>query len=143
MSKTKTNILRPHFFNQKNEAVRNSASHPDVEINLGDFLPRPQQGPTCVAKLLQMVRLVFNQPKKAHVTPLLMELHWRPVSARIKFESLTLCLPSDCCVCSRLLKYCGQGVCYITSAAFVKRASPSSATCTSRTIQTFSICSFP
>src|SRR4029434_1334102 len=35
-------------------------------------------------------RLVFNQPKRAHVTPLLIELHWLPVAARIKFKSLML-----------------------------------------------------
>ncbi|XP_062292965.1 uncharacterized protein LOC133997409 [Scomber scombrus] len=36
------------------------------------------------------VRLVFNQPKRAHVTQLLIELHWLPVAARIKFKSLML-----------------------------------------------------
>src|SRR4029434_1895313 len=46
-------------------------------------------------KPLQMIqnaaaRLVFNQPKRAHVTPLLIELHWLPVAARIKFKSLML-----------------------------------------------------
>src|SRR4029434_9503416 len=51
--------------------------------------------PACVVKPLQMiqnvaVRLVFNQPKRAHVTPLLIELHWLPVAARIKFKSLML-----------------------------------------------------
>ena len=30
------------------------------------------------------------QPKRAHVTPLLIELHWLPVAARIKFKSLML-----------------------------------------------------
>src|SRR4029434_3881593 len=44
--------------------------------------------PACVVKPLQMIqnaaaRLVFNQPKRAHVTPLLIELHWLPVAARI------------------------------------------------------------
>src|SRR4029434_11094321 len=44
-------------------------------------------------KPLQMIqnaaaRLVFNQPKRAHVTPLLIDLHWLPVAARIKFKSL-------------------------------------------------------
>lgn len=51
--------------------------------------------PACAIKPLQMIqnaaaRLVFNQPKRAHVTPLLKELHWLPVSARTKFKSLTL-----------------------------------------------------
>jgi len=34
--------------------------------------------------------LVFNQQKRAHVTPLLIDLHWLPVAARIKFKSLML-----------------------------------------------------
>src|SRR4029434_7406782 len=47
--------------------------------------------PACVVKPLQMIqnaaaRLVFNQPKRAHVTPLLIDLHWLPVAARIKFK---------------------------------------------------------
>ena len=35
-------------------------------------------------------RLLGRQPKRAHVTPLLIELHWLPVAARIKFKSLML-----------------------------------------------------
>ncbi len=35
-------------------------------------------------------RLVFNEPKRAHVTPLFDSLHWLPVAARIKFEKLML-----------------------------------------------------
>ena len=51
--------------------------------------------PACVVKPLQMIqnaaaRLVFNQPKREHVTPLLIELHWLPVAAHIKFKSLML-----------------------------------------------------
>ena len=51
--------------------------------------------PACVMKPLQMIQhatahLVFNQPKRAHVTPLLIELHWLHVAARIKFKSLML-----------------------------------------------------
>ncbi|XP_073768781.1 uncharacterized protein [Danio rerio] len=33
-------------------------------------------------------RVVFNEPKRAHVTPLLVRLHWLPVAARIKFKAL-------------------------------------------------------
>lgn len=44
-------------------------------------------------KSLQMLqnaaaRVVFNEPKRAHVTPLLIRLHWLPVAARIKFKAL-------------------------------------------------------
>ncbi len=46
-------------------------------------------------KPLQMIqnaaaRLVFNEPKRAHVTPLFISLHWLPVAARIKFKTLIL-----------------------------------------------------
>ncbi|KAF7690836.1 hypothetical protein HF521_011133, partial [Silurus meridionalis] len=34
-------------------------------------------------------RLVFNQPKFSHTTPLLL-LHWLPVAARIRFKTLML-----------------------------------------------------
>ncbi len=33
-------------------------------------------------------RLVFNEPKRAHVTPIFISLHWLPVAARIKFKTL-------------------------------------------------------
>ena len=51
--------------------------------------------PACAIKPLQMVqnaaaRLVFTQPKRAHVTPLFIQLHWLPVAARIKHKALTL-----------------------------------------------------
>src|SRR4029434_9102507 len=51
--------------------------------------------PACVVKPLQMIqnaaaRLVFNQPKRAHVTPLPIDLHWCPVVSRIKFNSRML-----------------------------------------------------
>ncbi|KAI5090537.1 low density lipoprotein receptor adapter protein 1 isoform X4 [Silurus meridionalis] len=44
---------------------------------------------------LQMIqkaaaRLVFNQPKFSHTTPLLRFLHWLPVAARIRFKTLML-----------------------------------------------------
>ena len=47
-------------------------------------------------KKLQVVqnsaaRLVFRVGKRAHVTPLLMTLHWLPIEARIKFKLCVLC----------------------------------------------------
>ncbi len=33
---------------------------------------------------------VFNEPKRAHVTPLFVSLHWLPVAARIQFKTLML-----------------------------------------------------
>ncbi len=35
-------------------------------------------------------RLVFREPKRAHITPLFISLHWLPVAARIKFKTLML-----------------------------------------------------
>ncbi len=32
--------------------------------------------------------VVFNEPKKAHVTPLFIRLHWLPIAAHIKFKVL-------------------------------------------------------
>ncbi len=51
--------------------------------------------PSCIIKPLQIiqnaaVRLVFCEPKRAHVTPLFISLHWLPVAARIKFKTLML-----------------------------------------------------
>ncbi len=51
--------------------------------------------PSCTIKHLQMIqnaaaRLVFNEPKRAHVTPRFISLHWLPVAARIKFKTLML-----------------------------------------------------
>ncbi len=49
--------------------------------------------PACTIKPLQLIqnaaaRVVFNEPKKAHVTPLFIRLHWLPLAARIKFKVL-------------------------------------------------------
>ncbi len=51
--------------------------------------------PSNSIKPLQMIqnvaaRLVFNEPKRAHVTPLFISLHWLPVAALIKFKTLML-----------------------------------------------------
>ncbi len=51
--------------------------------------------PSCTIKPVQMIqnsaaRLVFCKPKRAHVTPLFISLHWLPVAARIKFKTLIL-----------------------------------------------------
>ncbi len=51
--------------------------------------------PTNTIKPLQMIqnaaaRLVFNEPKRAHVTPLFVSLHWLPIAARIQFKTLML-----------------------------------------------------
>ncbi len=33
-------------------------------------------------------RLIFDEPKRTHVTPLFINLHWLPIAARIKFKAL-------------------------------------------------------
>ncbi len=43
-------------------------------------------------KPLQLIqnasRLIFNEPKRTHFTPLFINLHWLPIAARIKFKAL-------------------------------------------------------
>ncbi len=51
--------------------------------------------PSNTIKPLQMIenavaRLVFSEPKRAHVTPLFISLHWLLVAAGIKFNTLML-----------------------------------------------------
>ena len=51
--------------------------------------------PASAIRPLQLIqnaaaRLVFNQPKFSHTTPLLRSLHWLPVAARIRFKTLVL-----------------------------------------------------
>ncbi len=51
--------------------------------------------PSSTIKPLQMIqnaaaRLVFNEPKSSHVTPLFISLHRLPVAALIKFKTLML-----------------------------------------------------
>ncbi len=51
--------------------------------------------PSNTIKPLQIIqnaaaRLIFNEPKRAHVTPLFISLHWLPVAARIQFKTLML-----------------------------------------------------
>ncbi len=49
--------------------------------------------PVSSIKPLQLIqnaatRLIFNEPKRMHVTPLFINLHWLPIAARIKFKAL-------------------------------------------------------
>ncbi len=53
-------------------------------------------------KPLQMIqnaaaRMVFKEPKRAHVTPLFVSLHWLQVAARIKFKTLMLAYRTTTC----------------------------------------------
>ncbi len=49
--------------------------------------------PATSIKPLQLIqnaaaRLIFNEPKRMHITPLFINLHWLPIAARINFKSL-------------------------------------------------------
>ncbi len=49
--------------------------------------------PASSIKPLQLIqnaagRLIFNEPKRTHVTPLFINLHWLRIAARIKFKAL-------------------------------------------------------
>ena len=51
--------------------------------------------PACATRPLQRIenagaRLVFNLPRRSNVTPLLISLHWLPITARIRFKTLVL-----------------------------------------------------
>ncbi len=51
--------------------------------------------PSNTIKPVQMIqntaaRLVFSKPKRVHVTPLFISLHWLPVAAHIQFKTLML-----------------------------------------------------
>ncbi len=49
--------------------------------------------PASSIKPLQLIqnaaaRLIFKEPKRTHVTPLFINLHWLPIAAHIKFKAL-------------------------------------------------------
>ncbi len=49
--------------------------------------------PASSIKPLQLIqnaasRLIFNELKRTHITPLFINLHWLPIAARIKFKAL-------------------------------------------------------
>ena len=83
--------LRKHLTFQSCHTLLQSlvVSHLDYANSLYSGLP------TCVISKLQRlqnsaVRVLYRQPKCAHVTPHFREAHWLPVQYRIKFKILTL-----------------------------------------------------
>ena len=55
------------------------------------FLSLPKNQLYRLQKLInRCARLVFNAPRKAHVTHMLLSLHWLPIGPRIDFKILTL-----------------------------------------------------
>ncbi len=58
-------------------------------------------------KSLQLIqnaaaRIIFNEPKRMHVTPLFINLHWRPIAARIKFKALMFAYQNHLWLCTPL-----------------------------------------
>ncbi len=82
---------------KENQALPHSVCHPASGTGHGYLSPRLlQRAPSrssslcCETLTNGSARLVFDQPKRTHVTPLLSDLHWLPVASRIKFKSLML-----------------------------------------------------
>ncbi len=72
--------------------------------------------PACTIKPLQLIqnaaaRVVFNEPKKAHVTPLFIRLHWLPIAARIKFKVLMFAYKTTNWHCTNIPKLVSSNVC--------------------------------
>lgn len=85
-----------HSENQAvSDSVCDSAGSGNVTSCLGYCNSLLAGLPLCFIKHLQMVQnatacLIFNHPNRAHVTPLLIALHWLLVAAQITFKSLVL-----------------------------------------------------
>ncbi len=50
-------------------------------------------------------RLIFNEPKRTHVTPLFISVHWLPIAARIKFKALIFAFRTTLWLCTPLPKF--------------------------------------
>ncbi len=53
--------------------------------------------PASSVKPLQLIqntaaRFICNEPKRMHITPLFINLHWLPIAARIKIQGINVCL---------------------------------------------------
>ncbi len=81
--------------------------------------------PACTIKPLQLIqnaaaRVVFNEPKKAHVTPLFIRLHWLPIAARIKFKVLMFAYKTTTGTATNIPKLASSNLCALQKLAFCK-----------------------
>ncbi len=72
--------------------------------------------PASSIKPLQLIqnaaaRFIFNEPKRMHVTPLFINLHWLPIAARIKFKALMFAYKSNHWLCTPLPKFIISDLC--------------------------------
>ncbi len=72
--------------------------------------------PASPIKPLQLIqntaaRYIFNEPKRMHVTPLFINLHWLPIAARIKIQSINVCLQNHHWLCTPLSKFIISDLC--------------------------------
>ncbi len=56
-------------------------------------------------------RLIFNEPKRTHVTPLFINLHWLPIAAHIKFKALMFAYKTTSGLCTPLPKFSTSDLC--------------------------------
>ncbi len=66
--------------------------------------------PDSSIKPLQLIqnaaaRLIFNEPKRTHVTPLFINSHWLTITARIKFKALLFAYRTPLWLCTPLPKF--------------------------------------
>ncbi len=72
--------------------------------------------PASSIKPLQLIqnaaaRFIFNEPKRMHITPLFIYLHWLPIAARIKFKALMFAYKPHHWLCSPLSKFITSDLC--------------------------------
>ncbi len=84
-----TSLLSPFLIPRPRWARTPGCSGSDLDF-IESLIQVFQQISLVRLKQTAAARLVFNEPKRAHVTPLFVSLHWLPVAARIQFKTLML-----------------------------------------------------
>ncbi len=86
-------ILRtsgPFSWNMQHNSLFRLLFCPELDLTIAIL-------PASSIKPLQLIqnaaaRFIFNEPKRTHVTPLFINLHWLPIAARNKFKALMFAL---------------------------------------------------